>query len=94
MMSRSEAEQMIGYELIKALSNFKQSMIGHLSPSTHQNKSLEKKIVGMHPEGNQSHSRQQKIKIKSRKSDFKVIRDMLTKKWIFVKNNQQLGSFA
>jgi hypothetical protein len=48
--------------------------------------------VCMHPEDNQSHIRKQKIRIKSQKSDFKVIRDMLTKKWIFVKKNQQLGS--
>jgi hypothetical protein len=52
MMSRSEAEQLIGYELIKALSNFKYSMVVPSSSSTQHNKLLEKKTVGMHPEDN------------------------------------------
>jgi hypothetical protein len=63
-------------------------MVVPSSSSTQHNKLLEKKTVGMHPEDNWSLSRKQKIKIKSQKSDFKVIRDMLTKKWIFVKKNQ------
>jgi hypothetical protein len=76
MLFRSEAEQLCGHELLKALSNFKQSTVASLSPSIQQNKLLEKEGVGMHPEDNQSHSRQQNIKIKSRKSEFKVLRDM------------------
>jgi hypothetical protein len=79
MLFRSEAEQLCGHELLKALSNFKQSTVASLSPSIQQNKLLEKEGVGMHPEDNQSHSRQQNIKIKSRKSEFKVLRDMSTK---------------
>jgi hypothetical protein len=60
MLFRSKADQLCGHELIKALSNFKQSMVAYLSPSTRHNKSLEKEVAGMHPEDNQSHSRQQK----------------------------------
>jgi hypothetical protein len=37
-----------------------------------------------------SYNRQRKLKIKSRKSDFKLVQDMLTKKWIIVKNDRQL----
>jgi hypothetical protein len=71
MIFRSEAKQLIGYELLKALNNFKQSMVVHLSSSNQQNKSnksLEKKIVGMLSEDNRSHSRKEKNKVKSQKS--------------------------
>jgi hypothetical protein len=52
MLFRSEAEQLCGHELLKALSNFKQSTVASLSPSIQQNKLLEKEGVGMHPEDN------------------------------------------
>jgi hypothetical protein len=50
-------------------------MVVHLSSSTRQNKSLEKKTVGMHSEDNRSLSRKQEIKIKSQKADFKGYAD-------------------
>jgi hypothetical protein len=72
VMFRGEAEQLIGYELIKALSNFKQP--------TQQNTSLDKKTFVVHQESNQRCSGQPKIKIKSQKLGVKMIRDILTKK--------------
>jgi hypothetical protein len=43
---------------------------------------------------NQSFSHPQSIKIKFRKSGVKVVRDLLTKKWIFVKRDKQLSVLA
>jgi hypothetical protein len=64
LLFRSEVEQLIDYDLIKALSNFKQSLVAPSSPSTQQSTSLEKKAVAVQREGNQSCSRQQRIKSK------------------------------
>lgn len=85
VLLRSETEQLVGQELIKALSNFKQSMVAPLSPHSRHDTSSEKETVVVHPEG--------KSKTKSRKPVFKikVVRDMLTKKWIVVKRDKQLS---
>jgi hypothetical protein len=64
VMFRSEAELLIGYKLIKALSIFKHSLVTPLLLSTQQNISLEKRAFVVHQGGNQSCSQQRKIKIK------------------------------
>jgi hypothetical protein len=73
VLFRSEVEQLLGFELIKVLSNFKHSLVAPSLLSTQQNTSLEKKAFEGHMEGNQSCSRQQKVKIKSRKPGVKVV---------------------
>jgi hypothetical protein len=80
VMFRGEAEQLNGYELIKDLSNFKQSLLIPSSLSTQQNASLDKKTFVVHLESNQRCSGQPKIKIKCQKLGVKMIRDILTKK--------------
>jgi hypothetical protein len=42
--------------------------------------------------GPRSFSLNRKIKIKSKVSLFKVVRDMLMKKWIFIKKDKQLSA--
>jgi hypothetical protein len=42
LMLRSEAEQLVGQELIKALSNLKHLVVAPLSPQAHQLSSFEK----------------------------------------------------
>ncbi|GJM92157.1 hypothetical protein PR202_ga08592 [Eleusine coracana subsp. coracana] len=59
---RSEAEQIIGHELIKALRNFKQNVIVSLSPSIRQNASFDKEAIVV-SEANLRCS--QKLRIKS-----------------------------
>jgi hypothetical protein len=54
----------------------------------------EMKKVVVNTEGKQCCSLNLKNRIKSKKSSFKVIRDMLTKKWIFVKSQKQLDDFT
>jgi hypothetical protein len=76
---RGEAEQLLEFELIKAMSNFKHPLVAPSLLSTQQNNFLEKKAFEMHPEGNQSCSRQQKNKIKSQKPGVKLIQEMLSK---------------
>jgi hypothetical protein len=61
---RSKAEQLLGFELIKAMSNFNHPLVAPSLLSTQQNNSLEKKSFEVHLEGNQNCSQQQKIKIK------------------------------
>lgn len=73
VMPRSEGEQLIGHELIEALSSFKQSIKASSSPSTRQVTSLEKEAIMINPKGNQSRSPQRKIRLKTRKPDLKVI---------------------
>jgi hypothetical protein len=53
------------------------SSFGHVSPEK------EKVVVGI--EGKPCYNPKLKNGIKSQKSRFKVVHDMLTKKWIFVK---------
>jgi hypothetical protein len=45
LFKSEEVEQLIGYDLTKALSNFKQSLVAPSSLSTRQSTSLEKKAV-------------------------------------------------
>jgi hypothetical protein len=81
-MFRSEDEQLMGHKLIKTLREFM------LSSSRHESSSDIEAIV-VHPKENQSSYRQRKTKFKSRKLGFKVIRDLLTKKWIIVKKDKK-----
>jgi hypothetical protein len=41
-------------------------------------------------EGNQHRSRLSKFKIKNQKPVFKMVSDMLTEKWIFIRKDKQL----
>jgi hypothetical protein len=91
VMVRSEEEQLVGYELIKALRNLKLSMVPHLSLSNRHESPSNNETIVVYLNGNQSYRRQKKVKIKSRKSGFKVVRNMLTRKWIVVKNDRQLS---
>jgi hypothetical protein len=79
-MFRSEDEQLVGHELIEALSKFKLSNVPHLSSSSCHESSLSFKAIVVHSKENQSSYRQRKAKSKSKKSGFKVVRDLLTKK--------------
>jgi hypothetical protein len=74
----------VGHELIEALSNFKLSKVSPLSPSSHDKSSSSFEAIVIH---SKEKHRQSKIKSKSRKSDFKVVRDLLTKKYIIVKKD-------
>jgi hypothetical protein len=86
---RSEAEQLVGHELIKNLGKFKQMVAAPLSPR--QNSSFEKKSIVLCPQGSQSFSLNRKIKNKSQARAFKVVCDMLMKKWVFIKRDKQLS---
>jgi hypothetical protein len=88
----SEDEQLVGLELIKALRSFKLSMVPPLSPSTlscHESSSNNETIV-LHPKEIQSFYPRRNVKFKSMKPGFKLVRDLLTKKWIVVKKDQHL----
>jgi hypothetical protein len=92
VLFKSEDEQLVGHELIKALRSFKLSMVSSLSPSTsscHQSFSNNETIV-VHLKEIQSFYPRRKVKFKSMKSGFKVICNLLTKKWIVVKKNRHL----
>jgi hypothetical protein len=56
--------------------------------------STEEEKVAVNIEGKQCCSSNLKNRIKSQKSGFKVVRDMLAKKWIFVKAHKQLEDFT
>jgi hypothetical protein len=88
-MIRSEAEQLIGFQLIKALSNLKQNAVTPPS-SSNLRTSFEKETVAAIMGDNQRCSKKLKHKIKSHKPAIKVVRDMLTRKWIFIKKDKQL----
>jgi hypothetical protein len=53
-MFRSEDEQLIGYELIKALKNFKLSLVSPLSPSISHESSSSNEAMVVHPKGTHS----------------------------------------
>jgi hypothetical protein len=91
VMVRSEEEQLVGYEFIKALRNLKLSMVPHLSLSSRHESPSNNEAIVVHLNGNQSYDRQKKVKIKSRKSGFKVVHNMLTRKWDVVKKDRQLS---
>jgi hypothetical protein len=46
------------------------------------------------PMNTHSFSHHQKTKLKCQKPVVKVVRDMLTKKWVFVKRNNQLSALS
>ncbi|TVU26119.1 hypothetical protein EJB05_28653, partial [Eragrostis curvula] len=94
LITRNEAEQLTGYELIKALSSLKHGEMVHVPPSTMENKSSFKEATVVTPEDNQHCNQKLKFKIESQKPSFRMVRDMLTKKWIFVKEVQQLGDWT
>jgi hypothetical protein len=70
----------VGHDLIEALSKFKLSKIPHLSSSIRHESSLSFEAIVIYPKENQSSYRQRKVKFKSIKLAFKVVRDLLTKK--------------
>jgi hypothetical protein len=70
--------------LIKALRKFKLSRIPYLSSFCHHESPLNKEANVVHLKGNQSSYGQRKVKLKCRKLYFKVVRDLLMKKWIIV----------
>jgi hypothetical protein len=80
VLLRSEAEQLVVQELIKALSDFKQLAVPPLSPQAHQLYSPVKEFNVEHPVGTQSFNCQWKTKMNCRKPVVKVIRDLLMKK--------------
>jgi hypothetical protein len=53
-MFRSEEEQLVGHELIKALRNFKLSPVSPLSPSNRHDSSLNSEAIIVHLKGTQS----------------------------------------
>jgi hypothetical protein len=87
-MFRSEEEQLVGHELIKALRNFKLSLVSPLSPSNRHESSLNSEAIVVHLKWTQSRYPRRKIKFKSSKPGFTVVRDLLTKKWIVVKKDR------
>jgi hypothetical protein len=80
MLFKSEEEQLVGHDLIKALNELKLSSIPPLSPSGRHESPLDNEAVVVQMKGNQSYNRQRKLKIKSRKLSFKLVRGMLTMK--------------
>jgi hypothetical protein len=75
------------------LSTFKHQVVAPLSPSfVHVSPQKEKVVVSM--EGKQCYNPKLKNGIKSQKSRFKVVHDMMTKKWIFVKAEKQLDDLT
>jgi hypothetical protein len=85
----SETKQLIGCQLIKALSNFKHDMVGPLSCST-QHTSPDKDTIVVSTEGTQCCSKKLKNKIKFWKPVIKMVWDMLTKKCILFRKYKQL----
>jgi hypothetical protein len=80
MLLRSESEQLVGQEFIKALSDFKQLTVTPLSLQTQQFTSSVKKSIVECPVETRSFHHQQRTKIKSQKPVVKVVYDMLIKK--------------
>jgi hypothetical protein len=85
MLPRSDAEQLVGQELIKALNDFKRLVVAPLSPPAQQIYSSVKESNVKHLVSSQSFSCYQINKIKCQKSSVKVVRDLLMKNWIFIK---------
>jgi hypothetical protein len=81
---RSEADQLIGHELIKSFCSLKQNVISHLSPSILYNTSFEKEAIVVSKMVNQCCNK----KLLSQKPDIKVVQDLLTNKWIIIKANK------
>jgi hypothetical protein len=70
---------LVRYELIKALCNLKLSMVPPSSLSSRNESPLNNEAI-VQLNGNQNYGRQKKVKVKSRKPDFKVVWDMLIRK--------------
>jgi hypothetical protein len=85
---RSKEEQLVGHELIIALRKFKLSNVPPLSSSIRHESSSNIEATVVHPKGNQRSYQQRKPKFKSRKLGFKVVRDLLIKKWTVVKKDK------
>jgi hypothetical protein len=81
---------LVGYELIKALRISKLSLLSPWSPVSHHESLLNNEALVVHPKDKQSCDRQRKPKIKSSKPSFKLVRDILTKKWVVTKKDRQL----
>jgi hypothetical protein len=92
MLLRSEAEQLVGHELIGALSDFKQLAVTLLSPQAQQLYSPVRNSKVEHLVSTQSFSRQRKTTINCRKPVVKVVRDLLTKKCVFVKRSNHMSA--
>jgi hypothetical protein len=84
----------VGHELIETLSWFKLSKILPLSPSSHHESSSNVEAIIVHLKENQSSYRLRKVKSNSRKVGFKMVQDLLTKKWVVVKKDPQLRDFV
>jgi hypothetical protein len=69
-------------------------MIAPLSPHTQQFTPSVKKSIVEHPMDTLSFHHQQRTKIKSQKPVVKVVHDILTKKWFFIKRDKQLSALA
>jgi hypothetical protein len=91
VMFRSEDEQLVRHNLFKALRNFKLSLVSPLSPSNHHESSSNNEAIVLHLKGTHSCYPWRKVKLKSRKTCFKVVQDLLTKKWIVVTKDRQLS---
>jgi hypothetical protein len=87
VMFISEDEQLIGHELIKALSTFKLSLVPPLSPSSRHESPPNNNAIVVHPRAIRAIFHK-KFKFKSKNLGFKVIRDMLIKKCIIVKKGR------
>jgi hypothetical protein len=73
LLLKSEAEQLVGQELIKALSDFKHLVVAPLSPQAHQLSSFEKDSNVEHLVNTQSISSQRKTKLKGQKPSIQVV---------------------
>jgi hypothetical protein len=73
LLLKSEAEQLVGQELIKALSDFKHLLVAPLSPQAHQLSSFEKDSNVEHLVNTQSISSQRKTKLKGQKPSIQVV---------------------
>jgi hypothetical protein len=80
MLLRSEAEQLVGQELIKALSDFKQLAVTPLFPQAQQLNSTVKDSNVEHFVDARSCNLYWGIRLKCQKPVVKVVRDILTKK--------------
>jgi hypothetical protein len=91
---RSEAEQLVGQELIKVLSNFKQLAVAS-SPLKTQQATLLVNVSDVECLlGTQSLSHHQKIKLNCQKPVVKVVQYILTMRWVFLKRNKQLCNLS
>jgi hypothetical protein len=85
---------LVGYELIKALRISKLLMASPLSPISHHESLSNNEALVVHLKDKQSCDQQRKPEIKSSKPSFKLVRDILIKKWVIVKKDHQLRGFT